>query len=78
MRVFWLWAGLSLVGWVLTPFLGMCLPAPSGWFMVGWAIAVPFLSYRRAVIMVRRAEAREVERMAQAVAEGMRRAARPQ
>lgn len=75
----------TLVGWVAAPWLGAIVPVlrilgleSAAWLLlVAWVLAVPFLAYRRAKIVVRRAEAREAERMAAIIAEGVRRGTSP-
>jgi hypothetical protein len=83
MRLFWRWLGLTLLGWIWTPVMDLCFSAMNlaaqsgGWLLALWVVAVPFMAYYRASVMVRHAEAREAERTAAAIAEGVRRGTRP-
>lgn len=79
MKIFWRWLLLSLFGWFIVPIawaitVGPLVSLMNPWILGAWLIAVPFISYYRAKGLVRRSEAREAERMAAAVAEGVRRA----
>ncbi len=82
MRVFWSTLWRTLVGWIIVPAVWLLVSRQvvtdtDAWILVVWWIVVPFLAYRRAKIVVGRAEAREAERMAAIIAEGVRRGTKP-